>query len=131
MSGPIRQDLKTVVLHRKPTEKELRDKGLIAVEKKKQVVLNSQSSDVADFRKIENETISLPHSTVDLGQAIQSGRTAKKMSQSDLDKKCNFPANTVKNYESGKAIVKPSDITKMEHELGVKLPRPKAKKLEQ
>lgn len=131
MSGPITQDLKTVVLHRKPTKAEAIRKGNVVTEKKYSAGTNKQGTTVANTIKVENEEISLPYSTADLGRAIQTARTAKNMKQSDLDKACNFPANTVRNYENGTAIVNQAQITKMERALGsgTKLPRPKPKKI--
>jgi putative transcription factor len=64
-------------------------------------------------------------SSNELGKAISKARTEKKLSQVDLDKKCCFQANTIKNYENGTAIVNSNQITKMNSVLGVVLPRPK------
>jgi ribosome-binding protein aMBF1 (putative translation factor) len=64
-------------------------------------------------------------SNKELGSAIQKARTAKNFTQSQLDQMCNFPKNTIKNYEQGKAIVKPNELNKLNRILGVKLPRPK------
>ena len=73
----------------------------------------------------------------ELGLAIQQARMAlkslidptKTMTQTELNQRCGFPANTVKNYETCTAAIVPSQIDKLNRILGVKLPRPdKAKK---
>ena len=67
-------------------------------------------------------------SDLTLGQAIQKARTALGFTQDKLNKDCMFPANTVKTYENGSAVVSPEQINKMEKVLRVKLPRPKKQK---
>ena len=130
MSGPITQDLKQVILHRKPTKEEAIRKGLTVTEKKHAGGTNHQASSAVNARKLENEEIALPYSTVELGKQIQTARTTKGMKQEDLDKACNFPKNTTRDYENSKCVVKQDQITKMERALGVKLSRPKPKKIE-
>lgn len=72
-----------------------------------------------------------PTADTNLKQAIQAARMAKKkpdgstMTQADLDKACQFPKNTVRDYENGTAVVVSQQITKMNQVLGVKLPRQK------
>jgi putative transcription factor len=84
------------------------------------------SKDANDF---DPENISkLPTSTLELKHAIQEARKNKKMSQADLDKACNFPRNTIRDYENGKAVLVPDQLNKMNTVLGVKLPRPKKTK---
>lgn len=62
----------------------------------------------------------------DLSKEIQKARMKIEppMSQKDLDHKCNFPPNTIKNYECGKANVNSQQLNTIEKHLGVKLPRP-------
>lgn len=75
------------------------------------------------------ENISAPVKiTMDLKLAIQQARNAKDMTQTDLDKACNFPSGTTKDYENGKAVIKPLQLDKMNTVLKVKLPRPKKSK---
>lgn len=69
-------------------------------------------------------------SNMELGKAINKARCAKLLTLSDLDKKCCFPKNTVKNYENCTAIIIPSQINKLNDVLGVVLPRPKKNKLQ-
>ena len=70
----------------------------------------------------------------DLGKAIQSARRKKvlnssafavTMTQSELDKACNFPKNTVRAYENGTATVIPEQLNTLNRILCVTLPRPK------
>jgi putative transcription factor len=130
MSGPITQDLKEVVIRRKQTKEEAIRKGLGTIEKKHEAGTNHQTSSVADARKLDNEEITIPYSTVELGKKIQTARVAKNMKQVDLDKVCNFPRNTIRDYENSTCVTKQDQITKMERALGVKLPRPKPTKIE-
>jgi len=76
-----------------------------------------------------------PKVSSDLKVAIQQARSSetnkqkKKLTQEELDKLCCFPANTIKSYENGSAVIEPNKLNKIESVLGVKLPRPaKAKK---
>ena len=59
-----------------------------------------------------------------LSKAIAQARTAKKMTQKDLATAINEKPQVVAEYESGKAIPNPQIITKLEKQLGCKLPRP-------
>ena len=72
------------------------------------------------------ENITKPLMTTQtLAQAIQSARTSKNLTQSQLDKACNLPKGTVQSYESNKAQYNAEYINKISRQLGVKLPRPK------
>jgi ribosome-binding protein aMBF1 (putative translation factor) len=51
-------------------------------------------------------------------------RTAKKMTQKELATAINEKPQVVAEYESGKAIPNGQIISKLERQLGVKLPRP-------
>jgi putative transcription factor len=51
-------------------------------------------------------------------------RTAKKMTQKDLASAISEKPQVVAKYESGKAVPSLQMITKLEHKLGCKLPRP-------
>lgn len=64
-------------------------------------------------------------STQTMAQAIQSARTSKNLTQSQLDKACNLPKGTIQSYESNKAQYNAEHINKISRQLGVKLPRPK------
>ncbi len=133
MYGPNTQDLEPLILQRKPTKQEAIRKGQGVVEKKHLGGTNKNGmNNGIDMRKIENGEVILPQPTVELGKQIQAARTAKKMTQSDLDKACCFPVNTTRDYENSKSgfIVNQTQLLKMENALGVKLTRPKAKKIE-
>lgn len=70
--------------------------------------------------------VSIVHCTLELSRQIQQARCAKNppLSQKDLDKKCNFPSNTVRDYENGTATVIPDQLNILSRELGVQLKRP-------
>lgn len=70
----------------------------------------------------------------ELGRAIQKARSEKKnpstgraYTQSDLDKACNLPKNTVRDYENGTAKYNPDYVNRMAKVLDVVLPRPAKK----
>jgi len=89
------------------------------------ILLNSSDANNYDPENISKLVVS----SHDLGLSLQQARVAKGFkSQSDLDKACNFPANTTKTYENGTAIVKPNEISVMNRILGVKLPKLKKEK---
>lgn len=109
MSSFSHQDLKTVVIKRKTkTNRNYTGNG------KKQH--NEFDPDRPSKVKVSNRT---------LANAIQKARTEKKMSQTDVDNACNFPKNTVRNYENCKAVINPNQLNKLNRLFGVKLPRPR------
>lgn len=59
-----------------------------------------------------------------LSKAIMQARTAKKWTQKELATAINEKPQVVGQYEAGKAIPNPQIITKLERQLGCKLPRP-------
>ena len=63
-----------------------------------------------------------------LSSAIRKARSEKKLSQTAVDKACNFPKNTVRDYENCKAVINPNQLNKLNSFFGVKLPRPKKTK---
>jgi ribosome-binding protein aMBF1 (putative translation factor) len=69
---------------------------------------------------------SIPTSTKEMGKEIKIGRETKEMGQRDLDKLCNFPANTIRNYENGSAVVVPGQLSKINKVLGTRIKKPKA-----
>lgn len=124
----IEQDWKPVTFNRPPTKVEqVRKTGTVLV--KKHDAGNNHNSDRAvDSRKLEEQEVGhVPTADLSLGKALEKARSAKKLSQSDLDKKCSFPANTVKSYENSTAVINQQYLSKLEKELGVKLPRPPKK----
>jgi putative transcription factor len=58
-----------------------------------------------------------------LSKAIQSARTAKKMTQKELAAKINELPHVINDYESGKAIPNPQILWTLDKALGIKLPR--------
>jgi ribosome-binding protein aMBF1 (putative translation factor) len=113
------------------TQNELiRTKEVTTVAKNKQpnktsgpTVLSAKKANDYDPEHVEAPATS----SIDLGRAIQAARSEKdpKWTQDDLNNKCSFPKNTIRNYENGTATVDPSQLDKMNRVLGVTLPRPK------
>jgi ribosome-binding protein aMBF1 (putative translation factor) len=51
------------------------------------------------------------------------GRISKNLTQEELNTKCNFPKNTIKDYENCIAIVNTQQLNKLNNILDVVLPR--------
>ena len=96
-----------------------------STKQKYQAGKNIQNKSDIDMRKIENEEIRLPTSTLDIKKLMQETRTLKGWSQEDLARNCGLPKETIRNYENGKAIVKQSEIAKINRALGIHLKKPK------
>lgn len=87
---------------------------------------SAHSATIMSARKLEESDEPGKIAKVDksLSKAIAQARTAKKMTQKDLATAINEKPQVVAEYESGKAIPNPQIITKLEKQLGCKLPRP-------
>ena len=88
-----------------------------------QLVSTINAKLVNDFEAVGS--VLKPH--LELCQSIQKGRLTHQppLTQHDLDKLCNFPLNTIKNYENGTAKYVSEHVTRMERVLKIRLPRPK------
>jgi ribosome-binding protein aMBF1 (putative translation factor) len=126
-----------VVLHRKKTKQEtLRSGDYITVAR--QTPPNSHNTSIMSAKTANDfdpENISRPvSSSHDLASAIRDARVAKtnadgqSMTQSDLDKACQFAKGTVRGYENGTAVYNAEQVNEMARTLGVKLPRPSKKR---
>lgn len=111
MSSYEHQDWKKVVLSKNAKTKTNNNHG------------NNEKKLVDKFDP-ENQT-KLNVSNHELANAIRKIRSEKKMSQSEVDKSCDFPKNTVRDYENCKAVIDPNQLNKLNRLFGVKLPRPK------
>jgi putative transcription factor len=129
MSNP--QDWEPVILRKPKSAEELKKDGLkngTMEIVRKQTSTNKKTNQVAPkmANDFDPEHISAPkHSTLDLACAIRNARVAKEMKQADLDRVCNFPPNTVQQYENGTAIINSQQLIKLDRALGLTLPRPK------
>lgn len=126
------QDWNPLVFKREKTKKELIKAG--QCESVRRDINNKNGNDIVIGKKNINdydpENIDVPVvSNRDLCIALQKARQNKNITQSELDKMCNFPKNTVRDYENGSAIIHVAQIMKMNTALGVKLPRPVKKKI--
>lgn len=131
MSSSSDQDWEQRVLKKdnrvKTTEEKLKTGEMVKVVRQG---INKNSKSTSGSSKSDNdfdpENISKPvTSTLELKLAIQQARTTKKWTQSDLDKLCNFPSGTIRDYENGTAVIKADQLNKLNKAFGVKLPRPK------
>lgn len=115
MSDRKFQDFKPVILKK--------------VTPKKKVNTNKQNNQRTIMTKIDNEEIKLPTVPLEMSKIIQQARTNKNLTQVDLAKKCNFPKETIRDYENGKAIIKHSELTAICRALGINLYMPKPVKV--
>lgn len=122
-------DFTVRVIKRTPTKQEQIKKGSVAVEKKFMSDKNVQKKTDVNLKLIEEERITLPKATLELGKTIQKGRTEKKLSQEQLAKICGFKKEIIRDYEKGVAIAKKSELDKISKALGIKLNMPKTKKI--
>lgn len=82
----------------------------------------------------DSEAYAVPTSTPDIAQTIRDKRgttimpDGKVMSQADLARKCNLPVSVIKDYESGKAVLKQTEISLINKVLGTHIKIPKTKK---
>lgn len=83
---------------------------------------------VSDVRKLENESVKLATAPRDMGIAIQQARSAKKLTQDQLDQQCSFPKGTIKSYENGTAIVNGAQLQRINRVLGINLKKPNTKR---
>jgi putative transcription factor len=120
------QDWNEVILQRTYTRDEVMKKALRTgdvniVEKKTQT----------NATRIDNETedFTIVKSGLTLGKEIQKGRTNKKLSQKQLAALLNEKPNVIQQYENGHAIPNPEIINKLQLALGVKLTRPKNRRM--
>mmetsp|Transcript_14347 Transcript_14347/g.19798 ORF Transcript_14347/g.19798 Transcript_14347/m.19798 type:complete len:134 (+) Transcript_14347:111-512(+) len=97
--------------------------GQVEAVKKHSAGGNAQHSVQKNTAKLDAETDELSHDRVstDLKKAIIQGRTAKKMTQSQLGQAINEKPQIIQEYESGKAIPNNQVLGKMERALGCKL----------
>ena len=128
MSQYNEQDLTPVVFRKLKTKKELIRSGETETVAKSTGTTNKQTQQIVSKKvatDFDPENISQPlTSNIDLGKAIALARASKGLSQADVDKQCNFPKNTVRDYENGKAIINHDFISKLNNVLGTRLPRP-------
>jgi ribosome-binding protein aMBF1 (putative translation factor) len=121
------QDWKPVVLKKKKTEEDKKKKES-GETVRKNIQPNKQSTSTMnkkDANDFDPENIVKPvTSTKDLGIEIQKARLAKGLTQVALNNLCNFPSNTIRDYENGSAKVMAEQINTMNRILEVKLPRP-------
>lgn len=134
MSRPD-QDWETVVIQREKTKEEKIKSGEVDTVRRQQT---ANSHTVTVSKKLANdfdpENIQkVATSTHELGQAIASARSNLKsrsnpdrtMTQSELDQVCQFPKNTVRDYENGTGKIVSGQLNTLNRVLGVVLPRPK------
>mmetsp|Transcript_8101 Transcript_8101/g.16355 ORF Transcript_8101/g.16355 Transcript_8101/m.16355 type:complete len:169 (-) Transcript_8101:37-543(-) len=101
--------------------------GAVQSEKKYGAGGNSSAHSGANInaRKLEeSEETKHSMSGASLGKAIMQARMAKKMTQKQLATAINEKPQVVGQYEQGKAIPNPQIISKLERQLGCRLPRP-------
>jgi len=101
-------------------------KGSKASIEKQQQALQQKKQQQYEERQEHKGLVSITTCPHELSIQIQQARCAMepKVSQKDLDKKCNFPQNTIRDYENGTANVVPAQLNILSKILGVQLKRP-------
>lgn len=96
-----------------------------SIEKEKIETLQKKQQHYEERQK-QKGLVSITTCSRELSIQIQQARCAMQpnVTQKDLDKKCNFPPNTVRDYENGSANVIPKQLTVLSQVLGVQLKRP-------
>ena len=75
-----------------------------------------------DARKIENtEVAKVKKLTAKSRTDMAAARTAKNLTQKQLDMRCAFPANTINAFESGRQCPSRVHIQNIQRTLGIKL----------
>ncbi len=107
----------------KSVEQQLKAGTLVKDIKEKQgAAKNTQTVSDINARKLEQEEIGhhkVPSHSLQI--QIQQARTAKKLTQDQLNTLCCFPKGTVASYENGKAIINSQQLQTMSKHLGVTL----------
>merc|ERR1712032_1381057 len=98
--------------------------GMVKTEIRYNSKTNIQSSTVNSHKLENSEELKRATVSKSLSKAIQTARTAKKLSQKELATKINEKPAVIMEYENGKAIPNAQVINKLERKLGVKFPRP-------
>lgn len=123
---PTFQDWEPVVLRKPPSAKNDPNAKKEIISKN---LKNNNLQNDTNLRKIDEATEAGATSTItrDLCLQIQTARTTKKMTQTELAKELNVPATTIKDYENGKAQPNGQLLAKMGKILGVTLKNKKKK----
>ena len=79
------------------------------------------SDEVVRLRRIEDEDIPVPtkHLSSESRTEMIRARTAKGMSQVQLNTACAFPLNTIRDVENGKLLPTPAQMNSIKRVLGV------------
>lgn len=78
----------------------------------------------ATYRKLESDLPPPQTSSLQMRQMIQQGRAAKCWTQKQLAEQCGSVSTaTIRAYENGKSIPPPHVRSKLNHVLGVRLPK--------
>lgn len=109
------QDWTTVTLTggraKLPTDRELAKKNPIA------------TAAAAATRRLEEEDIPRlkKHLSPESRQMLIAKRLERTWKQTDLDRQCAFPPNTVRDFESGRAVPTPTQLNILNRTLGTAL----------
>lgn len=96
---------------------------------KKTTATNKQAGPKNVAKILEADEYKVETVPFELKIAIQQARAKKGLKQTELAQLINEKASVIGDYEAGRAIPSAAVISKLERALGVKLPRPKKKKL--
>jgi ribosome-binding protein aMBF1 (putative translation factor) len=124
MSGSVLQDYTPIILKKKPIKQDQNKQGNAQTKLRYQAGKNIQNKSDINMRKIDNEEIRFATATLDIKKIMQETRSAKGWTQEDLARNCGLPKQIIRDYENGKAIVKQSEIAKINKALGIHIKKP-------
>lgn len=84
---------------------------------------HAASAEAARLRRLEEEDIPVPtkHLSSESRTEMIRARTAKEMSQVQLNTACAFPIHTIRDIENGKLCPTPAQMNSIKRVLGVVL----------
>ena len=122
---PSQQDFTPVVFRKRPTTKPAHPTAATAV--KRHIGGTNKSAaykGASNMRKLDDSTTGQKQATVSraFAKALQQKRTSLNLSQVALAQRINEKPTVVNAYESGKAVVNPVIVQKLQKAVGGGLP---------
>jgi ribosome-binding protein aMBF1 (putative translation factor) len=91
----------------------IRSSKRLAAQQQVQASKPAYTADASQIRKIDQATEPQKTKTLSLEarQTISSMRSTLKITQVELNKRCSFPANTIRDIESGRIVPAQSQLS--------------------
>lgn len=121
------QDWTPVTVKKAPTKLSALKTGQYTVEQKINTG-NKLKSDIHASKIEESDKPTFVLSTKEISVQMQDARREKQWTRVNLARACNLTENTIRDYETCKAIVKMPELEKISKALGIVIKKPKIKK---